>query len=157
MSVAEVELAMKVLNSRALDDDTKVALLGSLRLTRESVTAAALEAHAHSVDSRAGRGGSIADDQDAFHALGENEGPVKLALIRASKTFMGYMTSLTLTANDVRDLASPATPNEVKEVLFREYATFAPNSARMAQRPLLRGSRQTGTSRSTQVPGQPRD
>lgn len=121
-----LELGMTVINAHAFDDDTKLALLGSLRLTIGSITASAVEAHAHALIPKLVSGGWITDDENAFECLGEDERSTKQALVLASKAFPEYMTSLTLTATDLLDLASPTTPDVVKEVLLREYRTFEP-------------------------------
>jgi hypothetical protein len=119
-----LELGVRFLNSKALDDDTKIDLLASLKLTRESITASSLAAHAHPLIPPLVKGGWIADDADAYTVLAEDDRRTKAALAAASKAFPRYMASLALSANDLRDLASPPTPDPIKEVLLSDYHLF---------------------------------
>lgn len=118
------DLAIQLLNTPVLEEETKIDLLASLNMPRGSIAAAALTPEGRKSLPRLVAGSWVADDADAFRCLAEEERDLKTELARVSKAMPDYLTSLPLTANDLMDLASARSPDRVKEVLLREYATF---------------------------------
>lgn len=118
------KLALRLVNSEDISTATKLSLLDSLHLQAGSLDADEIDVTAHALIPELVRRGEIADDAFAFNALQENDRVNKPALANVSKTFIGYMDSLTLTANELYDLVAPASSDAIKEHVIANMGVF---------------------------------
>lgn len=120
------QLALDLLNTTTLRDDTALHLVNELKLEPGSIAAESLQKEAHTTLPALVRKGLVPDDADAYASLEEGEWAIKKQLISVSKNFTTYMTELSLSSNDLSSIASERVPHAVKDALIEKLDTFAP-------------------------------
>ena len=118
-------LALSTLGAPGLTDEVKLRLVKELELDPGSIDAASVPTEAHSLIPQLVTGELVPDDADAYTALGDDWN-TKHALIRVSRTFKTYMLATQLEVNDLHIVSWPATPDDVKAVVFDNLDTLSP-------------------------------
>ena len=127
-------LAVQVLNTDALTDDRKLTIVGSLQLGAGSLAAQDLAPTAHSILPVLVQKELVSDDIEAYRCLGDEDWPMKKALVNASKAFPAYMGSLSLSQNELYQILSAPAPDDVRDAVLDHLDTFenlGPKGARV--------------------------
>ncbi|WP_157888954.1 hypothetical protein [Mycolicibacterium fortuitum] len=127
-------LAVQVLNTSALTDESKLTIATSLQLAAGSVAAQDLAPTAHSILPALVQKQIVPDDPEAYRCLDAEDWSTKKALVTASKAFPTYMGSLSLGQNELYQILSAPVPDDVKDVVLDQLDAFeslGPNGARV--------------------------
>jgi hypothetical protein len=116
-------LALELLNTEALPDETKLALVESLKLD-SPVPTSRLTTSARRLVPELVKRKLVADDIDAYNCLDGADWTLKEALIRVSSTFTSYMAAAGLSGNDVASIAAGSVPDSVKGALLEQLDEF---------------------------------
>lgn len=120
-------LALKLLNATALGDDVTMKLVRQLDLDPGSIAAKDLKEDAHSLLPALVRLRIVADDEDAYMVLGDDEWPIKEDLISTSEAFPTYMESLELSTKDLFYIATRPVPEGIKDAVVSDLSAFGAN------------------------------
>jgi hypothetical protein len=121
---SRLRLGTELLNAPALSVATTKSALASLRLDSGSIDPATITKPGRPLIPWLVHEELVEDTAAAFASVAECDWAVKEELIRSSSAFVTYLPSLTLASNDLRDIATKAVSDEVKNALLDNIDVF---------------------------------
>jgi hypothetical protein len=121
---SRLELGTELLNASKLSAATTKSCLVSLRLDSGSIDPATITSPGLPIVPWLVHEELIEDNAAAFTSLAGSDWAVKEELIGSSREFVTYLPSLTLSGNDLRDIATKSVSDDVKNVLLENIALF---------------------------------
>ncbi len=113
-----VKLAVALINASKLPLEATKTTVKSLGLSEDSIDPTAISKPGWPLVPWLVSERLAADTADAFSAIAEAEWAVKEELINVSAGFPGYLPTLALTPEDLRDLATKQTPDPAKQAML---------------------------------------
>lgn len=115
---ARVKLAVDLLNAPGLPVEATESTVKSLELSDDSIDPTSISKPGWPLVPWLVREELTADTAHAFIAIADAQWEVKEELIGVSAKFPSYFPTLSLTADDLRDIASKRTPDSAKQVML---------------------------------------